>query len=408
MGYTKDALKGVSWLGIFRITTRLLSYFKIAVIARVLTPAEYGATDIALMILSLSEILTETGINIFLIQEKDDIDHFINTAWVVSIFRGLIISIAIICSAFFISVFFHSALSYKLLLIVSLVPLLRGLINPSVAKFIKDLNFSREFIYRTSIFTVESIAAVLIVLYYKSPIAIVLSLVIGAAFEVILSFFLAKPTPVFYFEKKLFREILKRGKWLTATGIFNYFYHNGDNLVIGRLLGPASLGIYSRAYSISMLPITEFTDIISRVSFPVYVKISDDLPRLKRAYLRTILVVGIMASFVGAIFFYFPEFIVNLILGPKWLIAAPVLKVLALFAVLRSIIVTSIAPLYAVKRQDIVTKITFISFSGLALTIIPSVTRWGLIGAAYAVFFGTILSVPVIVYYITKLFFSNK
>jgi len=404
MGYTKDAIKGISWIGFFRIATRVISYVRIAILARILTPSQFGAADIVLLTLSITEIFTETGINIFLIQQKEKIDKYISTAWVISIVRGLLIALAILIFASSIAQFFSSQIAYNLLIASIFVPIFRGFINPSIAKFVKDLQFRKEFYNRTSIFFVESVVSVIFAFMLHSPIAIIYGLITGALFEVILSFLIAKPQPRFKFEGELFKQVISRGKWLTATGIFNYLYHNGDNIVVGKLLGTGALGLYQRAYSISILPITEVSDTFGKVTLPVFVKMSDDIPRLKRAYLRSVMTISAIVVPTGALIFMFPELVIKIILGSQWISAASTLQVLSVFGVIRAISISSLSPFYALKRQEFVSQITFVSFLGLAITIIPFVSMWGLVGAAYSALFGSLLSIPLILYYLNKIF----
>ena len=88
MGYLKDTIKGLSWMTALRAVTRGLAVVKIAILARILLPSQFGNYGIALLVLGFLEVLTETGINVFLIQEKDDPQKYLNSAWVVSIARG--------------------------------------------------------------------------------------------------------------------------------------------------------------------------------------------------------------------------------------------------------------------------------------------------------------------------------
>jgi O-antigen/teichoic acid export membrane protein len=408
MGYKKDVIKGFSWLAAFRVITRALSFVRTAIIARLLTPSQVGVFAIATIVLSLMEIVTETGINIFLTQKKDDIDRYISTAWVTSIARGIIISVVIFISAPFVAAFFNVSEVVDILRLVSLVPLIRAFINPSVVKFLKDLTFHKEFTYRLIIFMVETFVTLLLVYLDPSPINLVWGLIFGAAFEVVLSFYMATPLPGFVFEKTLLREVFGRGKWLTLTGIFNYLYHSGDDLVVGKLLGTASLGMYDMAYKISMLPITEGSDVIGKVMFPVLVKMSHDKKRLMNAYLKSVAMISALVIPMCAVFIFFPEPIIRVILGEQWLDVAPVLRVLAIFGGLRAISISVISPIYALDKQEYVTTITLVSLTGMALTIIPFIQRWGLIGAAFAALFGTLLSLPVIIYYVLKLFKDVK
>ena len=224
MGYTKDIIKGFSWLSAIRIAARLITFLKTPLIARILTPSQVGLFALASIILSFAETLTETGVNIILVQKKDEIDKYISTAWITSILRGIVISFVIFSSASFITSFFNFKDALQLIQLISVVPFIRGFINPSVGKFIKDLNFNKEFIYRSTSLVVEAIISVWLVLSFASPISLVWGMIAGAVYEVILSYIMARPFPKFEFRKSLFVEVVGKGKWLTATGIFSYMY----------------------------------------------------------------------------------------------------------------------------------------------------------------------------------------
>lgn len=403
MGYAKDTIRGVSWLGFFRVASRGISYIRIAILARLLTPAQFGLADIALIMLGVTEIFTETGINLFLIQQKDKIDKYINTAWVISMARGLIISLLILLSAEFVTEFFGSPGVYNFLLFTALIPIVRGFINPSIVILVKNLKFKEEFYFRTAIFMVEIIVSVYIAFVYKSAIAVIAGVLAGAMFEAIVSFIIAKPSPALRYNHNIFREIVKSGKWFTLTGIFSYLYHNGDNIAVGKMLGTAPLGLYQRIYSISILPITEVSDVILKVTYSVFAKISSDLVRLRRAFIKSILSVAVIVIPVGAVFFFFPELTISIILGPQWVEAAPALRILSVFGVLRALSLVSVAPFYALQRQELVTRITLVAFLGLLITIIPLVSGFGVVGAAYSVLIGVSLSVPLTIYYLIKI-----
>ena len=105
MGYTKDTMRGVGWVGGLRLITRIVSFARIAILARLLSPVQFGVFGIAMLVTALLEVLTETGINVILVQEKNDIKEYVDSAWIVSIIRGIIISIVIFFSAAFVSGF---------------------------------------------------------------------------------------------------------------------------------------------------------------------------------------------------------------------------------------------------------------------------------------------------------------
>jgi len=408
MGYTRIALKGISWMSVFRVFTRVLSFLKIAVLARVLTPSQFGVFGIASLVLALLEILTETGVNIILIQTKKDIEEYIDSAWVVSIIRGIIISTVIIISSPFIAGFFKTPEAINILLLISIVPFIKGFINPAEVKFRKELNFSYEFWFRSFIFLVDSVVAIIFALFTHSVYSLVFGLIAGAIVEVVISFVLIKPIPKLKFKSNYLNEILHKGKWITAYGILNYFSDNGDNIIVGRVLGSSALGIYQMAYKISILPITEVSDVISQVVFPVYTKIEGDIKRLIKAYIKTMLVIFVGTLTIGMLVFIFPTEIVRLILGPQWLSAVPVLKILAIYGILRSIAGPSSALFLSRGKQNYITAMTFIRFLTLIITIYPLILMYGMIGAGYSALISVLAEFPVIIYFIFKILRSKE
>jgi len=151
------------------------------------------------------------------------------------------------------------------------------------------------------------------------------------------------------------KTILGRGKWITASRIFEYLFRETDDIAVGRVLNANSLGIYQVAYKISSLPITEVANVVTRVTFPIYVKISHDSTRLKRAFVRVLLVVFVLTVPFGIFLFIFSDPFVTILLGNSydWSEVVPVIKVLALFGVARAL--TSVTyPLFnSVKKTGI-------------------------------------------------------
>lgn len=404
MGYFKDVLKGVSWMGTLRISTRAIAFVKIAVLARLLTPDQFGIFGIASLAMALLEILTETGINVFFIQGEGKIKDYIDTSWVVSIVRGIIITVILLLASRYIAYFLNSPESYGLLKLISIVPLLRGFINPAIVKYQKNLEFNKEFIFKFVIFTFDATIAIILALITKSVISLVWGLIAGAIAEVILSLALVRPRPKFAFNLEKIKKIIERGKWVTIYGVFNYSFENGDDIVVGKIMNTSSLGLYQVAYKISSLPITEIADVIGKVTFPVFVDISGDITRLKKAFNKTILFVSIVATVIGLVLFVFPREVVMLILGEQWLAAVPALRVLSILGIIRAILTVPNAVFLAFKKQEYVTTTTFVSLLILAITVVPLVSKYGIWGAAVSATIGAAVSIPFSVYFTYKVF----
>lgn len=389
-------------MGALRFFFRVLTFTKIAILARILSPSQFGSYGIALVVLGFLEIVTETGVNLVLMQVKDKIDEYLDSAWGLSIVRGVVISVVILVTAPFISSFFNSHDSLQLLYLVSVVPLVRGFINPAIVKFQKDLQFSKEFGYRLSVFVVDTIFSVFLAYTLKSPIGIVFGLIIGVMYEIVFSFIVARPLPRFKLDLGKAFYIVKHGKWVTGYGILDYIYTQLDNLVVGKLLGEYSLGIYQNAYKISLTPVTELGDVLYRVTLPVFVKISDDKKRLLSAFIKNVVATAALVIPAGILIYLFADQIVLVILGPTWIETIPAVKLLAFLGIIRGISTSVNSFFVASKLQKYVVATTLVSVVVLCTSIIPLVRSFGIMGAGGAALLGTLASLPVNIFFIRK------
>lgn len=390
----------------FRVVSRIIATGRGVLLARILTPAQFGVFGVASVILTFLEILTETGINIFLIQEKGNIDKFVSSAWLVSILRGAFICIAIIISTPFIINFFNMPDLHRFLFLISLVPLIRGFINPAIVKYQKELEFKKEFWLRIAIYIFDSSISIVLALILTDAIGFVWGLIAGAILEVILSFILFNPRPLLKFEFNFLKLIINRGKWVTAYGIFSYIAREGDSIVVAKLLGATPVGIYKMGYSLSTLPISEISDVVNKVVFPVYSKISGEKERLLKAFTKTLLVVSVPIVVLSIIIFFLPRTFFEILLSPKWGDVVIILKILVVYGMLRGISGLSSSLFLALGKQNFVAGMTFTRFFILAVTIVPLTTGYGIVGASFSALLSALLELPLIGFYVLRVFRS--
>lgn len=401
--YQSKAIQGVSWLGGLKVFTRIISIGRISILARLLMPSQFGVYGIASLIVALLETVTETGVNVFLVQEKDDIDKLINTAWVISIIRGLIIAFLVFATAPFVAEFFGSTESENLIRVISIVPLLRGFINPSVAKFQKYLNFGMIFKVSSIATFVDTIGTIFFTYITHSPLGIVIGMIISVIVEIVLTFRWASPKPKLSFKKKLFKKIIKKGKWVTGSHILNYLSNQGDDAVVGKILNTTSLGLYQVAYRLSLMPGTEITSVASDVTFPIFTMISADKERLRKAFKKMFLSVVFIVTPISLVIFVFPYEIIMIFLGNQWVEAANVLRVLIIYGLVVAINRTKNSVFLALNKQDQLFRFQLIRFSILALAIVPLTTKYGIVGAGIATVISSLIVTPIAFIYLYKI-----
>lgn len=395
MGYTKSALLGFSWIGLMRFFSRGGGMLRAALLARLLSPLDFGIFGIAFLALAFLELLTETGINVVLVQEHENaIEEYLNTAWVVSIVRGVLVCLLLCLTAPLIVLFFKEPRALPLLLLVSLVPLVRGFINPAVARFQKKLEYRRDFSYRSVLIAVETLVSVALAFITRHPASLVVGLLASAFIELIITHAAIRPRPKLAFNRKQFTKIVSLGKWVTTAGIFEYIASRSQDIVIGRNISSVSLGLYQMANRFTTLPTSEIIEVVNRVTFPIYTKIADDKKRLRRAFFRNYL--GILALFLPLtlVIYGFADSITLFILGDQWKAVAPLMRSLSLLNAAIVLTAPSNPLLLALKKQKHLSNLTLLRAIVLVIMIVPMISKWGIIGVIYATFISYVATLP--------------
>ncbi len=408
MGYTKEAVHGVSWITLLRGLTRVLTFIRIAILGRLLNPTQFGYFGIASLLLALLEILTETGINVFIVQEKKHIKEYIDSAWLVSIIRGMILGFFIFVLAPVIAHYFNSPNATFIIMLMAIVPFIRGFINPAIITYQKDLLFHKEFRLRSILFFVDAFVSICVAFVTRDSISFVCGLIASALLEVTLSYILISFRPKISFQFQQIRQIITSGWWVNLTGIFSYFAENGDNITVGKILGAGSLGIYQVAYKFSTLPISEITNVVNMVIFPVYTRLLEDKERLWKAFMKVSLLSSLGGIMLSGAIFILAKPIILIFMGGQWVQAIPVVQVLALYGAIRTIF-GNFAPLFlALGKQDYVAKMTFVRVAALLIAIIPLVMKFNMVGAGYAMLLSIFAEIPFILYFTFSVFKNKK
>ncbi len=325
MGYTTKAISGFSWHSFSKLFATGLTALKIIILARLLSPADFGLFSLATIALGLTEAATETGINITLIQTKRSLSYYLDTAWVIAIIRGFAIAIIMGFAGLIMRSYYQESQLLPLVTLAAFVPLIKGFINPSIVTMQKELSFLHDSIYRISLVVIETTTAILFALIWQSVFVLIGAMIFAAIFEVFISFFFFKDKPSFDYKQSRAKDIFSQMKWLNISSVLGYLHENLDNVLIGKITGKTNLGYYHNAYAISHKPNYELAKSVHHSTLPVFTKIKNDSQRLKRAFWKSRLsAVGLFVT-ASLPFLIFPQLIV-FFLGNQWIPAIPLVR----------------------------------------------------------------------------------
>ncbi len=398
MGYTKNAISGLSWQTVLKIGTSVLTLAKISILARLLSPTDFGLFSLTAVALGITESLTQTGINLTIIQAKQSVRYFLDTAWVIAIARGFAIGLIMVAVGWGISQWYNEPALFALIAATALVPIIKGFINPAIVSMHKEMKFFQDSAYRFSLSLVETIIALVCGFALHSVWALVVALIGTALFEVLISFVFFADRPVFHYYKSRAEVIINNGKWLGIATLLNYLNENADNVVLGKIVGTHSLGLYQNSYALAHKTNYEMAKSIHHGVIPIFSKLSDQPDRLVAAFKKS-LASTIVLSILGSIpLIFFPDLAVRIVLGSKWLEAVPLLPILAAAGAVQSVSVASYTLFLAKKHYHVLNThlwITLLTMVGLLLWLAQ---KYGVQGAVWGVLLSRIISLPILVY----------
>jgi O-antigen/teichoic acid export membrane protein len=399
---SRRVVKGGLWVFALRIMNGVLGFIRTIILARLLAPEDFGILGIAMLSIATLERFSETGFQTALIQKEDNVESYLDTAWTVSAIRGTVLFCILFFSAPLIARFFNSSQATLVIRVIAISTLFSGLTNIGVTFFQKELEFNKQFFYQFSATIVDLSVAITLAFILRNVWALVWGGLAAHFVRLFMSYVLHPYRPRISFEKRKFKDLFGFGKWVLGSSILVFLVTQGDDIFVGKAVGVVALGLYQMAYTISNLPTTEITGVISQVTFPAYSKLQNDLPKLRTAYLDVLQVTAFLSILLGGMIFVLaPEF-TQIFLGRKWMPIVPAMKVLAVCGVIRSIGSTTGPVFHGVGKPNILTKLVLIKLLALTILIYPLTTRYGIVGTSLAVLGASLISNPVADYKVIK------
>ena len=316
-----------------------LSQFAVSVLlARLLTPADFGVVALALVVLGLARPIGDLGIGNAIVQRRDLTDRHVRVAFTFSALLGVTVALVVALAAPLAAMAMRDPNVTSVLRALSLQFALGGGAVVAGGLLRRQLDFRRQFFIESGSYLLGygGVAVGLALIGFG-----VWSLVWGGLVQTLVSS-VAQVAVVRHAARPLLArseltELLHFGFGSAVSGSVNYIALNSDNFVVGRWLGAASLGLYSRAYALMNLPFTYASAVMSSVLFPAFAQVQGEPPRVRRAYLLlTQLTAMVAASAMATMAVVAPHF-VRALYGSRWSGAVLPLQILCVAGYFRAL-----------------------------------------------------------------------
>lgn len=302
----------------------------LAILARLVSPNDFGIMGIALVIVEFSKLFSQMGVGPCIVQRPKLDDRLLSVAFTLSLLLGISFAAVLVAAAPVMEIFFRMPGLSDVLRVVALIFLINAFTVTAVALLQRNMKFKSIAAIEISSYAFGYGAVGILLAYQGLGVWALAGASLAQAAVAAILYVLYQP-----FSKKLsintrsFKELLYFGFGFTLAKLGNFFALQGDAVVVGRMLGAAPLGIYGRAHNFMVMPASFFGTALDRTLFPAMAKVQDNRAQLAKAFLTGTGLIAMVSIPVSVLFVLLAPEIILVLLGPAWSGAIDPFRILA-------------------------------------------------------------------------------
>lgn len=346
-------IKGVAWSGIDNVVQMGVTFVVGIILARLLTPDDYGLLGIVLIFSSICSALMNAGFTTALIRKPDATDEDYNTSFIVNLGLSIFFYVAIFVCSPLIADFFEREELTKLTRVTSFGIIIGALSMIQQTRLTKRIDFKAQAKITLVSSILSGVIGIGMAIIGFGVWALVVQVLSVQVFRTILLCIYDRWIPKLQFSSKSFHELFGFGWKMMVSAFLDSLWQQMYQVVVGKYYNPATLGQYTRSKQFSMLFSSNLTAVVQRVTYPVLSNIQEDKNRMLNAYRKiikmTMFVTAICMLFLGAI----SEPLLYCLIGPQWHEAALYLPLICIAGSLYPLQAINLNMLQVQGRSDL-------------------------------------------------------
>ena len=385
------AIKGMFWSFCERFGTLFILFISNIVLARLLTPENYGLIGMLMVFITISNILIDGGFGAALIQKNNPTERDYSTIFCVNSIVAFICYLVLFLSAPLIAKFYNQPELVILLRILGLIIVIDAFSVVQNNILVKNLNFKKITIIKIIVASIASTAAIISALCGLGVWSLVIQYITNSTIRTILLWTTTSWKPVLKFSKQSFRTLFGFGSKLLIASLISEIYRNFQVLIIGKFFPAKEVGYFSQAKQLENVPTSSIIAIVNQVTYPVFSQLQDSKDKMVSGIRRCIKTLA-SVNFPLMIFLaVIAEPLFVLLYSEKWLPSVPYFQWLCVgFGLLLVVHNSNLSLLKALGRSDTVLKLEIVK-KILGLIFIFSFMHFGVIGILWALAINSII-----------------
>ncbi len=338
MSLKQSAVSGVKWTTLSTAIIAALQLVQLTVLARLLKPSDFGLMAMTMVVIGFAQTYADMGISAALVYRQDITPEKLSSLYWLNIFAGLAVFVLVLAASPLAAWFFHEPLLIRLLPVVAVSLLISSASLQFHWLLEKELKFNLLAKQEICATVAGSLVAVSAAFLGQGVWSLVWGQLMAAVVKstLLLRVGWSQWPPMLHFRSEDLHGFLSFGLYQMGERSINYFNSRIDQLMIGNLLGAQELGYYNFAFNLVMQPVNSINPILTRVAFPVFARMQDDINGLRQTYLKMLNMLSTINApllfGLGAV----APLLLPLFVGAQWVPAVPLVQVLAFYAFVRS------------------------------------------------------------------------
>lgn len=323
-------LSGMIWSFIQRFGTMLISFVSNIVLARLLTPDDYGTIGMLMIFIAVANTFVDGGFGAALIQKKEPTQDDYSTIFWWNMFLSLVLYGVLYVCAPAVARFYDLPLLSQVLRVQGLVLILNALSIIQQNQLRKQLKFKRL----ASVTVVSAVlsAGIAIVLAYKGwgVWALVAQQLMLSGFTAIILWVTNKWYPSLIFSKKSFKELFSFGGYILSSNLINTLCNNVQGLLIGKFFPPATLGYYTQARKLEEVSATSISTVVNQVTYPLFAGLQDNKVVLKKSLRKVVVSIAYVTIPLMLMLMLVAQPLIVFLYSEKWLPSVSYFQILCI------------------------------------------------------------------------------
>jgi PST family polysaccharide transporter len=397
---TRSVRGGASSLGGQGVRT-LVQMVGTVILARLLTPEDYGLVGMVTVVIGFAQMFKDAGLSMATVQQDEISYEQISTLFWVNLAVSACLAGVVFVGAPLVALFYGSPQLTAVTAALSVSFLISGVTIQHEALLIRHMRFKSIAVSQVAAQVVNVGVAITAALLGAGYWALVYGTLAAAAVSSGLYFYFCPWLPGRMHRGAGTRRMLKFGGDMMTFNFMTYFAVNSDYIFIGRFIGAAPLGLYTRAYNLFSMPVSQIQAPMVSVALPALSALRDDSERYVRYYRRSLEALGLLTVPIAAYCMLEADFIIRVLLGDQWMAVVPVFRLLAIGGLVQGVSSTrGLLLLSCGMPREYVRLGTVNAVVRIAGVLVG--LAWGIAGVAAGTSFAILVSLVPSLHYFTR------